>query len=94
MARFDYIRADGTAAFHRRHGRPAWDGLPLGLGLLLLAVCGVQPLVLLLGAPVAVLVAEWLGRRLGGHTGDSYGAALVLTEAVTLLLLAGLLGTN
>ena len=94
MARFDYIRADGTAAFHRRHGRPVWDALPLGLGLLLIAVCGVQPLALLLGAPVAVLVAECLGRRLGGHTGDSYGAALVLTEAITLLLLAGLLGTN
>ena len=62
--------------------------------LLLIAVCGVQPLTLLLGAPVAVLVAECLGRRLGGHTGDSYGAALVLTEAITLLLLAGLLGTN
>ena len=94
MARFDYIRADGTAAFHRRHFRPARDGLPLGLGLLLIAVCGAQPLALLLGAPVAVLVAECLGRRLGGHTGDSYGAALVLTEAITLLLLAGLLGTN
>ena len=28
MARFDYLRADGTAAFHREHGRPLWDALP------------------------------------------------------------------
>jgi cobalamin synthase len=32
-----------------------------------------------------------LGRRLGGHTGDSYGAVLVLTEMITLLGLALLL---
>jgi len=37
---------------------------------------------------MAVVVAEGLGRRLGGHTGDSYGAVLVLTEAFTLVLLA------
>jgi adenosylcobinamide-GDP ribazoletransferase len=39
----------------------------------------------------AVLVPELLGRRLGGHSGDSYGASLVLVETVMLLLLAGLL---
>lgn len=94
MARFDYLRVDGTAGFHRRHARPVWDGVPLVAGLVLFAVAGVQPLHLLLGAPVAVLVSECLGRRLGGHTGDSYGAALVLSEAITLLLLAGLLGTS
>ena len=94
MAQFDYIRTDGTAAFHRWHGRPAWDVLPILPGVVLLAVCGVQPLALLVGAPVAVLVADSLGRRLGGHTGDSYGASLVLSEAITLLLLAGLLGTS
>ena len=46
------------------------------------------------GAPVAVGVAERLGRRLGGHTGDSYGAVVVVTEAITLLLLAGLAAAN
>jgi len=94
MAQFDYIRADGTAAFHRLYRRPYWDVLPILPGVTVLAVCGVQPLALLVGAPVAVLVAECLGRRLGGHTGDSYGASLVLSEAITLLLLAGLLGTS
>ena len=46
---------------------------------------------LLLGGVVAILVAQSLGRRLGGHTGDSYGAVLVLTEMITLLGLALLL---
>ena len=91
MSRFRYLRADrsGTASFHRRHGQPGWDSVPTLIGLALLA-CWVGPLRLLLGAPAALLVAERLGRRLGGHTGDSYGAAVVLTEAITLLLLAGL----
>ena len=88
MARFPYLRADGTAGFHRRHARPAWDALPGLMALLGLAMAGVAPVPLLAGAPVAVLVAERLGRRLGGHTGDSYGASLVLTEAFTLLLMA------
>jgi adenosylcobinamide-GDP ribazoletransferase len=90
MARFDYLRADGTAAFHRDHARPLWDALPTLLVVALLA--GVVALVpLLLGMVVAILVAQALGRHLGGHTGDSYGAVLVLTEMITLLGLALLL---
>ena len=51
----------------------------------------VAPVPLLLGGPVAILVAQSFGRRLGGHTGDSYGAVLVLTEMITLFGLALLL---
>ena len=90
MARFDYLRADGTAAFHREHGRPLWDALP-SLLVVVLLVGSVGAMPLLLGGVVAILVAQSLGRRLGGHTGDSYGAALVLTEMITLLGLALLL---
>ena len=88
MGRFPYLRADGTAGFHRLHGRPLWDAFPGLIALLGLATAGVPLVVLLAGAPVAVLVSDRLGRRLGGHTGDSYGASLVLTEAFTLLLMA------
>ena len=90
MARFDYLRADGTAAFHRDHGRPLWDALPALLVVVVLAGW-VGPMPLVLGGVVAILVAQSLGRRLGGHTGDSYGAVLVLTEMITLLGLALLL---
>ena len=93
MARFDYLRPDGTAAFHRDHARPLWDAMPALLVVLLLGGL-VAPLPLLLGAPVALVVSQSLGRRLGGHTGDSYGAVLVLTETITLLGLAVLLTAN
>lgn len=91
MARFGYLRSQdtGTAAFHRLHGRPLWDALPLLLVLVLFVVfAGLKLVSLLIGCAVAVLVPELLGRRLGGHTGDSYGASLVLAEAFTLLSLA------
>ena len=95
MARFSYLRPqnEGTAAFHRLHGRPFWDGLPLLLVLIALVLfTGLKPLPLLIGCAVAVLIPEMLGRQLGGHTGDSYGASLVLAEAFTLLT-AALLGS-
>jgi adenosylcobinamide-GDP ribazoletransferase len=95
MARFPYLRADGTAAFHRRHWR--------GLGRELLPSAGVVVTLLLLAADQgwppegvrglvgllpAVLVPIWLGRRLGGHSGDSYGACVEWCDTAVLLLLA------
>ena len=86
IGRFDYLRPEGSVAFHRRHGRFFPDAVPALLALPLL-VWLPDPLPVLAGT-VAVLCSERLGRRLGGHTGDSYGAALVLTEGFTLLVLS------
>ena len=96
MGRFCYLRKQdkGTAAFHRRN----WCGWREGNPTLLLVfstgllVWGLEPrllmawaVVALLGIAAALLPAEWLGRRLGGHTGDSYGATLMICETLTLL---------
>ncbi|MFO0038409.1 MAG: adenosylcobinamide-GDP ribazoletransferase [Synechococcaceae cyanobacterium] len=96
MAHFPYLRPGGTAAFHRQH----WAGLAVELRptLLLLAaltastVALVHPpglvLGLLAGVLPALLVPHRLGRRLGGHSGDSYGACVEWGEAGALLLSA------
>ncbi|MFM7266642.1 MAG: adenosylcobinamide-GDP ribazoletransferase, partial [Cyanobium sp.] len=96
MARFPYLRPGGSAAFHRLH----WAGLAVELRptLLLLAVgalaalaLGVSPglaVALLGGALPALVVPHWLGRRLGGHSGDSYGACVEWSECGALLLSA------
>ncbi len=96
MARFPYLRERGSAAFHRHH----WRGLARELRptLLLIALMGVScwltgaggpPLVLLLtGIVPAIAVPVWLGRRLGGHSGDSYGACVEWSESLALLLMA------
>jgi adenosylcobinamide-GDP ribazoletransferase len=47
-------------------------------------------LVGLAGLLPALVVPLWLGRRLGGHSGDSYGACVEWSEALTLLLSAAL----
>ncbi len=43
---------------------------------------------LLLAALAGLLVAQWIQSRIGGLTGDAYGAICELTEAVGLLALA------
>jgi len=90
---FPYLREGGTAGFHRRH----WLGIgrelrPSLLLLAALALQGAGPLGWFwqgwLGLLPALLVPLWLGRRLGGHSGDSYGACVEWTDTLTLLLMA------
>jgi adenosylcobinamide-GDP ribazoletransferase len=96
MAWFPYLRPGGSAAFHRSH----WAGLAAELrpSLLLLPLLLLLPwpgskawpgLIGLLGLGPALLVPLRLGRRLGGHSGDSYGACVEWVEVWVLLLIAG-----
>ena len=92
IARFPYLRERGTAAFHRQGRGPLPRELLPGL-LLLAALALLVPLLglqllpaLLLPALPALLLPGWLGRRLGGHSGDTYGACVEWTEALGLLL--------
>jgi adenosylcobinamide-GDP ribazoletransferase len=94
MAHFPYLRPGGTAAFHRRH----WAGLAVELRPTLLLLLALTPATLALVRPAALaaallagvapalLVPRWLGRRLGGHSGDSYGACVEWGETLALLL--------
>ena len=98
LLRFPYLRADGTAAFHRAGARGLREWLPaLLLWMVALVFAVVWQNVLLwsvmtaIGLIVCALTAEGLGRRLGGHTGDSYGAVVVWSEAFILVSLAVLL---
>lgn len=109
MARFPYLREQGTAGFHRqgllglrRELRPAALLLVLLMALLvvlpgsagwLAAGSAPAPMLLRVGVWVlpavpAVVVPEWLGRRLGGHSGDTYGACVEWSEALGVLLCA------
>jgi len=60
--------------------RGIWAGSGLGMAVLV-GLAGLLP---------AMVVPLWLGRRLGGHSGDSYGACVEWSEALTLLLSAAL----
>ena len=55
------------------HGMFLWDWFTLGLCLV--------------GSPgLAIATGAWLNTKLGGHTGDTYGAVVEWTEMGTLVL--------
>jgi adenosylcobinamide-GDP ribazoletransferase len=94
IARYPYLKPTGKGAFHKQAIRSYWDVLP---GLLLLL--GLSSLFLLKhqiflalamvlgGSAIATFTGAWFDRKLGGHTGDTYGAVVEWTEALFLCLL-------
>jgi adenosylcobinamide-GDP ribazoletransferase len=93
IARYPYLKAEGKGAFHKAGLRLPQD-LLLGpvMALLLYGLYGwVHPtqtkLVLAMfpmGIMLACVTAAWFNRRLGGHTGDTYGAVVEWTETLIL----------
>jgi adenosylcobinamide-GDP ribazoletransferase len=96
MHAFPYLRDQGTAAFHRSHwrglqreSRPALLVLPLLLAALLWTwpSPGLAVAAGLLALVPVLVVPHWIGRRLGGHSGDTYGACVEWCEALGLLVM-------
>ncbi|PSP16532.1 MAG: adenosylcobinamide-GDP ribazoletransferase [Cyanobacteria bacterium QS_8_64_29] len=93
IAGYPYLKAAGKGAFHRPALRLPQD-LLLGLaGLLVLGGLGVWQspgggwaalAAIPAGAAIAAAVGAWFAWRLGGHTGDTYGAVVEWTEALLL----------
>jgi adenosylcobinamide-GDP ribazoletransferase len=100
IAYYPYLKAEGKGSIHQSTMRSGWDTLPSLL--LMLGVCAwpliahpsdlLMPVLLGSGGVIAPLFAAWFGQRLGGHTGDSYGATVEWTEAIALVVAA--LGMN
>ena len=96
---YPYLKPTGKGAIHKESNLSARDLIP-GL-LLLLSLSG---FLLILdsdrwlmsvgmafgGGAIAVLTGAWFNYKLGGHTGDTYGAVVEWTEALLLCLLAGI----
>jgi adenosylcobinamide-GDP ribazoletransferase len=88
IALYRYLKPTGKGAFHKTSFRRPIDccGGILGLGGLgfggWLGVGSV-----LWGSAIALMAGYWFDRRLGGHTGDTYGAVVEWTEALFLCAL-------
>lgn len=95
IACYPYLKPSGKGAFHKAALPSSWwtvPGLLLMLGVIWAPVIGgagasAHWLVPGLGGgAIALLTAAWFNRKLGGHTGDTYGAVVEWTEALTLVL--------
>lgn len=96
---YPYLKSSGLGAIHKESNLSSGDLVP-GF-LLLLGLSGILLLqdsdrwlmsagMALGGGAIAVLTGAWFNYKLGGHTGDTYGAVVEWTEAFLLCLLAGL----
>jgi adenosylcobinamide-GDP ribazoletransferase len=103
IAFYPYLKPTGKGAFHKQALRLPQD---LVWGFLLLLFWSGMPVffnpshwqlglaIALTGAVIALLVGFWFYRRLGGQTGDTYGAVVEWTEALILCCLSGWLNLD
>lgn len=93
---YPYLKSEGKGALHKATIQVPGD-LLLGF-LVLLGLGGLQigfgwtpwPLAIgtmVSGGAIAVAIGAWLNYKLGGHTGDTYGAIVEWTEAILLCFL-------
>ncbi|WP_373526874.1 adenosylcobinamide-GDP ribazoletransferase [Nostoc sp.] len=96
IARYPYLKPTGKGAFHKQAIRSYRDLLPglllmFGLSGLLLLIDKQQLYLalamILAGSAIATLTGAWFNHKLGGHTGDTYGAVVEWTEALFLCVL-------
>jgi adenosylcobinamide-GDP ribazoletransferase len=96
IARYPYLRATGKGAFHKAAIKSLGAAVPslsllLGLSAVLLAQHPDRPLVALTltlaGSAIALLTGAWFNHKLGGQTGDTYGAIVEWTETLLLCLM-------
>ena len=99
IAQYPYLKPAGKGAFHKATIQLPWDFLP-GL-MLLLSLAEIQFLLdstqwllaivtIVRGSAFAFGIGAWLHHKMGGHTGDTYGAIVEWTEALMLCCLTPL----
>jgi adenosylcobinamide-GDP ribazoletransferase len=94
IVRYPYLKPAGKGAFHKAAQPSLGSTLP-SLGVLLgcsgwLVYSGrVGPAILLAigGATIALSAGAWFNHKLGGQTGDTYGAIVEWTETLLLCLM-------
>ncbi|MCU0565687.1 MAG: adenosylcobinamide-GDP ribazoletransferase [Oculatellaceae cyanobacterium Prado106] len=96
IARYPYLKAQGKGAFHKAAIQSWSDTVPgflvlLGLSLLPLGflenALRLSLMLCLGGGAIALLLPAWFHHKLGGHTGDTYGAVVEWSEGILLVLL-------
>jgi adenosylcobinamide-GDP ribazoletransferase len=84
---FPYARELGLGSAFREHARPRHTAAAALMAVAIVVVCD-APMLLAMVVTwlLAAMFGLWIARRLGGLTGDVYGAAIELSEVVLLVL--------
>ncbi|MEA5554097.1 adenosylcobinamide-GDP ribazoletransferase [Anabaena cylindrica UHCC 0172] len=96
IAFYPYLKPTGKGAFHKQAIRSYKDLLPSWF--LLLGLSGLIWLmnphnlffsmgIMISGTVISIFTAAWFNYKLGGHTGDTYGAVVEWTEALFLCVI-------
>ncbi len=104
---YEYIFKKESLSFHHQYWkgisheiRPSLIIISIGIIFFLsLTNSNISNTLLLLycilsGLVTSILIPHIINKSLGGHSGDSYGACLVITETTNLLLLSIILGPS
>ncbi len=96
IANFSYLHKHNHEAIHQKNWsglqelKPSLISILLIFGMINFLQSGITlsiSMALFSGILPAIFIAQLIGRRLGGHCGDSYGASVVITETITLVIL-------
>ncbi|MBP5976128.1 adenosylcobinamide-GDP ribazoletransferase [Brasilonema sp. CT11] len=96
ILRYPYLKPTGKGAFHKQaicSYRDLLPGLLLMIGLSSLQIIFDKQRLfsvlatILAGSAIATFTGAWFNYKLGGHTGDTYGAVVEWTEALFLCVL-------
>jgi adenosylcobinamide-GDP ribazoletransferase len=85
IAKYPYLKRTGKGAFHKESIQTIGEIIP-SLVILLGWSLMVRP-GMVLGSAIALTVAAFINWKLGGQTGDTYGAIVEWTEALLLCVL-------
>jgi len=100
IANFPYLHSNRNSYFHTKYWKGFWrESIPSLLFILLFFIFLLlfSPTLYrtlnlisfsLLGIVPAIVIPNVLGNHLGGHSGDTYGASLVLVETIILFILS------
>ncbi len=107
IGNYEYIFKEKSVSIHQKHWkgiskeiRPSLIIISLGIILFLFSTdLNISNTLLLIycilsGLITSLLIPSLINKSLGGHSGDSYGASLVITETTNLLLLSIILVPN
>lgn len=89
IAFYPYLRETGKGMFPKQGVKPFQDTIiSLVLLFVISAIIGLSATkLLLISLAVSIIIGYWFYRKLGGFTGDVYGAVVEWSEAIALCLI-------